>query len=38
VHEQGDQPGQRPEKDVLQASGTIIENAIGYARQLETIV
>jgi 26S proteasome regulatory subunit N12 len=38
VHEQGEQPGQRPEKDVLQASGTIIENAIGYARQLETIV
>ncbi|KAL4870771.1 hypothetical protein BDV12DRAFT_43873 [Aspergillus spectabilis] len=28
----------RSEKDILVASGTIIENAIGYARQLETIV
>lgn len=40
VHEQGPQGqgGQRSEKDILQASGTIIENSIGYARQLETIV
>lgn len=30
--------GQRSEKDILTASGTIIENAIGYARELETIV
>ncbi|KAI9376272.1 SAC3/GANP/Nin1/mts3/eIF-3 p25 family-domain-containing protein [Aspergillus egyptiacus] len=28
----------RSEKDILMASGTIIENAIGYARELETIV
>ncbi|RAK96169.1 proteasome regulatory particle lid subunit rpnL [Aspergillus ibericus CBS 121593] len=28
----------RSEKDILVASGTIIENAIGYARELETIV
>jgi len=26
------------DKDVLAASGTIIENTIGYARELETIV
>lgn len=31
-------PGTRSEKDILVASGTIIENAIGYARELETIV
>ncbi|KAK2804455.1 regulatory particle non-ATPase [Onygenales sp. PD_10] len=30
--------GQRSEKDILHASGSIIENAIGYARELETIV
>ncbi|PKY08067.1 hypothetical protein P168DRAFT_308204 [Aspergillus campestris IBT 28561] len=28
----------RSEKDILVASGTIIENAVGYARELETIV
>ena len=28
----------RSEKDILVASGSIIENAIGYARELETIV
>ncbi|BCS22285.1 proteasome regulatory particle lid subunit rpnL [Aspergillus puulaauensis] len=28
----------RSEKDILVASGAIIENAIGYARELETIV
>ncbi|KAL4921803.1 SAC3/GANP/Nin1/mts3/eIF-3 p25 family-domain-containing protein [Aspergillus aurantiobrunneus] len=28
----------RSEKDILVASGTIIENSIGYARELETIV
>ncbi|OJJ48643.1 hypothetical protein ASPZODRAFT_150833 [Penicilliopsis zonata CBS 506.65] len=28
----------RSEKDILAASGTIIENTIGYARELETIV
>jgi 26S proteasome regulatory subunit N12 len=26
------------EKDVLSASGTVIENTLGYARELETIV
>ena len=36
-------PGQqgedlRTEKDILVASGTVIENTIGYARELETIV
>ncbi|KAL2008929.1 hypothetical protein VTN00DRAFT_7123 [Thermoascus crustaceus] len=31
-------PGTRSEKDILVASGTVIENAIGYARELETIV
>ncbi|KAJ9203525.1 hypothetical protein DTO164E3_2447 [Paecilomyces variotii] len=31
-------PGQRSEKDILVASGTVIENTIGYARELETIV
>ena len=30
--------GPRSEKDILMASGTVIENAIGYARDLETIV
>lgn len=28
----------RSEKDILIASGTVIENALGYARELETIV
>lgn len=28
----------RSEKDILVASGTVIENTIGYARELETIV
>ncbi|CAI7670097.1 unnamed protein product [Penicillium discolor] len=28
----------RSEKDILLASGTVIENALGYARELETIV
>lgn len=28
----------RSEKDILVASGTIIENTLGYARELETIV
>ncbi|OQE24159.1 hypothetical protein PENFLA_c010G07529 [Penicillium flavigenum] len=28
----------RSEKDILMASGTVIENALGYARELETIV
>ena len=38
---QGDQPmasGQRSEKQIVLDSGNIIENAIGYARELETIV
>lgn len=30
--------GQVAEKDVLAASGQVIENALGYARKLETIV
>ena len=30
--------GGEGEKDVLVASGEIIENTIGYARELETIV
>ncbi|KAI9787687.1 MAG: regulatory particle non-ATPase [Geoglossum umbratile] len=30
--------GARTEKEILVASGTVIENAIGYARELETIV
>lgn len=28
----------RSEKDILVTSGTVIENTIGYARELETIV
>ena len=28
----------RTERDILVASGTVIENTIGYARELETIV
>lgn len=28
----------RSEKDILVASGTVIENTLGYARELETIV
>lgn len=28
----------RSERDILVASGTVIENTIGYARELETIV
>ena len=28
----------RTEKDILVASGQVIENTIGYARELETIV
>ena len=34
--QQGD--GTRSEKDILVASGQVIENTIGYARELETIV
>lgn len=30
--------GVRSEKEILVASGQVIENAIGYARELETIV
>ena len=30
--------GVRSEKDILVASGQVIENTIGYARELETIV
>lgn len=30
--------GQRPEKEITLSSATIIENALGYARELETIV
>lgn len=30
--------GAAAEKDVLVASGQVIENTIGYARELETIV
>jgi 26S proteasome regulatory subunit N12 len=30
--------GQGSEKEILVASGTVIENTIGYARELETIV
>ena len=30
--------GQQPEKEIVLSSATIIENSIGYARQLETIV
>ncbi|KAH0542098.1 hypothetical protein FGG08_003478 [Glutinoglossum americanum] len=30
--------GARTEKEILVASGTVIENTIGYARELETIV
>ena len=29
---------ERTEKDILVASGQVIENTIGYARELETIV
>ncbi|KAL1958943.1 hypothetical protein VTO42DRAFT_3496 [Malbranchea cinnamomea] len=36
VNEEGE--GQRSERDAVLSSGTIIENTIGYARQLETIV
>ncbi|KAF2218441.1 SAC3/GANP/Nin1/mts3/eIF-3 p25 family-domain-containing protein [Elsinoe ampelina] len=35
---QEEQAGQSGDKDVLAASGTVIENALGYARKLETIV
>lgn len=34
--QQGDD--MRSEKDILAASGQVIENTIGYARELETIV
>lgn len=34
--QQGDE--MRSEKDILVASGQVIENTIGYARELETIV
>jgi 26S proteasome regulatory subunit N12 len=30
--------GVRTEKEILVTSGTVIENTIGYARELETIV
>ena len=30
--------GGRSEKEILVASGQVIENTIGYARELETIV
>lgn len=29
---------QAAEKDVMSASGAVIENTLGYARKLETIV
>lgn len=32
------QGGQRPEKGIALASASVIENTIGYARELETIV
>jgi hypothetical protein len=35
--QQGDAEA-RTEKDILVASGQVIENTIGYARELETIV
>ena len=35
--QQADAEG-RTEKDILVASGQVIENTIGYARELETIV
>jgi 26S proteasome regulatory subunit N12 len=30
--------GQRPDKEIALSSATVIENTIGYARELETIV
>ena len=33
-----DGEGVRNEKEILVASGQVIENTIGYARELETIV
>jgi 26S proteasome regulatory subunit N12 len=33
-----EQPIGQPEKEIVLSSATIIENSIGYARQLETIV
>ena len=35
---QEDGEGGEGEKDVLVASGAVIQNTIGYARELETIV
>lgn len=32
------QQGEEGEKDIMVASGQVIENTIGYARDLETIV
>jgi 26S proteasome regulatory subunit N12 len=32
------QAGHRPEKEIVLSSGTVIQNTIGYARELETIV
>ena len=34
----GEEGGLRSEKELLVASGQVIENTIGYARELETIV
>ncbi|MCJ1270088.1 regulatory particle non-ATPase [Lobaria immixta] len=36
--EVGEEGGLRSEKEILVASGQVIENTIGYARELETIV
>lgn len=36
--EQTEQAAGSPDKQILVSGGNIIENAIGYARQLETIV
>lgn len=35
---QQEEESQAAEKDVMSASGTVIENTLGYARKLETIV
>ena len=35
---QQEEENQAAEKDVMSASGVVIENTLGYARKLETIV
>lgn len=35
---QQEEEAQAAEKDVMSASGSVIENTLGYARKLETIV